>query len=187
MECSRRLKSLHAQLVGAASAVPIEQAQPEAGHPSRPGVTPRLLSDMQLQEFIANGVIELDISELSPSFHAAVHERAQEHHKSGRWPGSSNNIYSAMPELAKLFQGPTCVGALSSVLGPGYAMHAHRHMHVTGMNSFQQFHKDGQSGHGPVRHHRFRWAMIMYYRECLPCWQSVLSGTFTDVCPSKLA
>jgi hypothetical protein len=22
---------------------------------------------------------------------------------------------------------------------------------------------NAQSGHGPVRHHRFRWAMIMYY------------------------
>ena len=124
---------------------------------------PRLLDDDQLQQFIRDGAVELELAELPASFHAAVAARAQEHHKSGRWPQGSNNIYTLMPELRHVFQGPTCRGALQSVLGERHVMHAHRHMHVTNMNSFQNFHKDGQSGHGPLRHHRPRWAMIMYY------------------------
>lgn len=173
----RRLSAMHAQLLGSGGG---RRPPPSAAHAAMelapheqrpPGASiatasrPRgLLSDERLQEFIRNGVVELDVTEhLPPSYHAAIHERAQEHHNSGRWPQSSNNIYSAMPELRDLFAGPTCAGALESVLGAGYVMHAHRHMHVTNLGGFQSFHKDGQSGHGPVRHHRFRWAMIMYY------------------------
>lgn len=167
MDSMRRLSAVHAQLAGTTTASPAAATEAVESAPLSPAssvtdAAPSYLSDERLQEFIANGAIELDIRELPVSFHAAVHERAQEHHKSGRWPGSSNNIYSAMPELAEVFHGPTCRGALESVLGNKYVMHAHRHMHVTGMDSFQQFHKDGQSAHGPVRHHRFRWAMIMY-------------------------
>ena len=46
-----------------------------------------------------------------------------------------------MPELAEVFQGPTCVGALSSVLGPNYVMHAHRHMHDSSKQGDQKYHK----------------------------------------------
>jgi hypothetical protein len=164
---------MHRQLLdGGAMRVPtaasVELPSDDDGQQGSPvlatgSTTKGLLSDQRLQEFIRNGVVELDVTEHLPaSYHAAIAERAQEHYNSGRWPQSSNNIYSAMPELRELFTGPTCAGALESVLGPGYVMHAHRHMHVTGIGGFQQFHKDGQSGHGPVRHHRVRWAMIMY-------------------------
>jgi hypothetical protein len=54
-----------------------------------------------------------------------------------RWPGGDNNIYTGIPKLRELFEGPTCSGALRSVLGPGYVMHAHRHMHVTSLGGFQ--------------------------------------------------
>ena len=158
MDSTRRLAAVHAQLTGTtispAAAAASEIVEPAPPSPSLIDEAPKLLSDERLQEFIANGAIELDVSELSGSFHAALHERAQEHHKSGRWPGSSNNIYSAMPELSELFQGPTCRGALESVLGKQYVMHAHRHMHVTGMNSFQQFHKDGQVSAASALSHR---------------------------------
>ena len=57
---------------------------------------------------------------------------------------------------------PTVRGALTSVLGPEYAMHAHRALHVSG-NGDQGFHKDTPEGGGPVKHMRPRWCMIMYY------------------------
>jgi hypothetical protein len=74
-----------------------------------------------------------------------------------------NNIYPSMPELGAVMQSPTVRGALQSVLGRGYQMHACRAFHdSTGRDSDQGFHKDGLEGHGPVRHHRPRWAMVMY-------------------------
>ena len=85
-------------------------------------------------------------------------------------------------------RSPTVRGALQSVLGTDYVMHACRAFHNSdGRDSDQAFHKvsrlgkdalvhpaalahrpadtaeqDGLEGHGPVRHHRPRWAMIMY-------------------------
>ena len=49
------------------------------------------------------------------------------------------------------------------MLGTDYVMHACRAFHNSdGRASDQNFHKDGLEGHGPVRHHRPRWAMVMY-------------------------
>ena len=63
-----------------------------------------------------------------------------------------------------MLASPTVNGALCSVLGHDYALHAHRALHRADRPEEQGFHKDGQEGHGPHRHHRPRWAMIMYVR-----------------------
>ena len=91
-----------------------------------------------------------------------------------------------MPALGDVLSSPTVNGALCSVLGHDYALHAHRALHRADRPEEQGFHKvrttsptapttatstpprrtlhqDGQEGHGPHRHHRPRWAMIMYY------------------------
>ena len=176
----RRLSALRSHLSSPAAADRSEliSSIAESAH-ELSDAPPRLLDDDQLQQFIRDGAVELELAELPASFHAAVAARAQEHHKSGRWPQGSNNIYAAMPELRHVFNGPTCRGALQSVLGERYVMHAHRHMHVTNMNSFQNFHKDGQSGHGPLRHHRPRWAMIMY--GPLPNRSSSVAAVAVDI------
>ena len=62
-----------------------------------------------------------------------------------------------------MLSSPTVNGALCSVLGHDYALHAHRALHRADRSEEQGFHKDGQEGHGPHRHHRPRWAMVMYY------------------------
>ena len=75
-----------------------------------------------------------------------------------------NNIYPGVPELAGVLQSPSVRGALTSILGKDYVMHAHRALHLyKGMGSEQGFHQDTPEGHGPVRFHRPRWAMILYY------------------------
>ena len=122
----------------------------------------RLLDDSQVRSFISNGFLELDLDEVPPEFHRAVHDKGKQVHEGALGAiGPGNNVYVAIPQLRAIMQGPTVRGALTSVLGEGYFMHAHRYMHVTRVGGDQSFHKDGQSGHGPIRHHRPRWAMIM--------------------------
>jgi len=55
-------------------------------------------------------------------------------------------------------------GALQSVLGRDYIMHSHRHPHINAPgNTPQKAHKDSYFGYNQLRHHRPRWAMLMYY------------------------
>ena len=148
---------------------------------------PRLLSDAQLKAFVRQGYVNLPITELPQEFHNALDEKAQL--LNGPYGGAltHNNIYPSIPELGTVMRSPTVRGALQSVLGTDYVMHACRAFHNSdGRDSDQAFHKvsrlandavscipqrwltsggreqDGLEGHGPVRHHRPRWAMIMY-------------------------
>lgn len=122
---------------------------------------PKLLNDHAVRQFITEGFLILPLNEdLSPEFHATVHEQVE------KLPGQSaigNNIFPAIPALGEVLASPTVNGALCSVLGHDYALHAHRALHRADRPNEQGFHKDGQEGHGPHRHHRPRWAMVMYY------------------------
>eukprot|EP01051_Picozoa_sp_SAG22_P021970 SAG22_NODE_5073_length_1092_cov_1.043303_2_plen_166_part_00 len=159
------------EAVDPASGLPNANAPDGGRRPRRTAASaaelpPRLLSSAQVAEFIANGFLELDLPEVDPELHRLIHAKGKAlHEKKLGAMGPGNNVYAAIPELRQVLAGPSCRGALTSVLGGGYATHAHRFMHVTRMGGDQSFHKDGQSGHGPVRHHRPRWAMILYC-EC---------------------
>jgi hypothetical protein len=123
--------------------------------------SPRLLNDWQIRQFVTEGFLLLPLSEdLSPEFHASVH--AQVEGLAGQ-AAIGNNIFPAIPALGEVLSSPTVNGALCSVLGHDYALHAHRALHRADRPEEQGFHKDGQEGHGPHRHHRPRWAMVMYY------------------------
>lgn len=133
-----------------------------APHPSTtapPTPPPRLLSDAQVREFLAKGVLMLPVDELPPSFHRELHARAQAMHEAGLALG--DNIYPGVAGLRDVMDGPTVRGALQSVLGGGYAWHSHRHMHNSSTQGEQTFHKDGQRG--PVTGFRPRAVMILYY------------------------
>ena len=58
----------------------------------------------------------------------------------GQNPG--NDIYERAPAIASVLQHPQVVGALTSLLGPGYHMDCHRHCHLT------------ESGQGPGGYHQ---------------------------------
>ena len=124
---------------------------------------PRLLTDEQVKTFVRLGYVQLPLTELSAEFHASVHEKATVLNGPHGGACLHNNIYPTIPELGTVMRSPTVRGALQSVLGTDYVMHACRAFHNSdGRKSDQSFHKDGLEGHGPVRHHRPRWAMIMY-------------------------
>lgn len=70
-------------------------------------------------------------------------------------------VWADLPQLSDLLQAPTVVGALTSLLGPGYSMHPHRALHNNNGNVDQFFHKDGH--HVGERDHRPRWIMGLWF------------------------
>lgn len=85
-----------------------------------------------------------------------------------------NNIYPGVPELAGVLQTPSVRGALTSVLGEDYCMHAHRALHLyEGMGNEQGFHQ------GKERHHiRIFYCMVS---SCARAGGLVLSAMYS--CP----
>ena len=157
-----RVSNLSSHVVApAATPAAAGAALPPAGLEAMP---PNLLTDKQVVGFIKTGFCILPLPELSPDFHASCAESImqpwEKNARNNNWIG--NNIYPGNANLGTMLATPTVRGALSSVLGPDYAMHAHRALHVSG-NGDQGFHKDTPEGGGPVKHMRPRWCMIMYY------------------------
>lgn len=122
-----------------------------------------LLNDSQMQEFIVKGYVKVE-APFTPAFHSSVRARAEEIFSTTGNPG--NDILPAISQLTDLFSHPAVTGALTSILGPGYAMHPHRHCHLTPpRKSAQRHHQDSYEDDQNVRHHRTRWAMAFYYPQ----------------------
>ena len=125
-----------------------------------------LLNDTQMREFIVNGYVTLR-ADFPPEFHDSVHAQAEAIFTSEGNPG--NDVLPRIPELADLCAHPTVTGALKSILGPGYAMHPHRHCHQTPpQQRAQRQRQDSYEDDQNVRHHRTRWAMAFYYPQDVP-------------------
>ena len=123
----------------------------------------KLLNDAQMQDFIVNGFVRVKAA-FTPAFHETVRAQADEIFSTTGNPG--NDILPAIPQLAELFSHPAVTGALTSILGPGYAMHPHRHCHLTPPRQpAQRHHQDSYEDDQNVRHHRTRWAMAFYYPQ----------------------
>ncbi|ACX64953.1 hypothetical protein [Paenibacillus sp. Y412MC10] len=85
-----------------------------------------LLTDEQICQFIMKGYVVLH-NELPDQLHAEVRDKINAVlHEEGN-PG--NNILPRVPEIQQFFETPVVQGALTSVLGPDYYMHPHRHCH----------------------------------------------------------
>ena len=122
----------------------------------------QLLNDAQMQDYIAKGYIILK-TDLPTSFHQMIYQRTEQIFEQTGNPG--NNILPQIPEMQQVFDHPTVHGALSSILGPEYYAHPHRHCHLNVPGSEgQRLHKDSWSR----RQHRTRWAMAFYYPQDTP-------------------
>ena len=123
----------------------------------------KLLTDSQMQAFIINGFVTVK-ADFSPAFHESVRTQAEAIFSTEGNPG--NDILPKIPDLADLSTHPAVTGALTSILGPGYAMHPHRHCHLTPpQQPAQHHHQDSYEDDQNVRHHRTRWAMAFYYPQ----------------------
>ena len=122
-----------------------------------------LLDDAAMRRFIVDGYLQVQ-----PDIPAISHDRIRSR-IDAVLAGQGNpgdDILPHVPEIAQVFDAPSVRGALTSLLGPGYAIHPHRHCHDLGPGaSGQHWHKDDYVGDRNVRHHRFRWVMAFYYPQ----------------------
>ncbi len=167
--------------------MPFDQSVPNRGAVAEPILTaePILLDDRQMREFVTRGYLTFRL-DLPEAFHRRVRERALE--DIGRCEAAGirsplNNALPRIPELRRVFDHPRVAGALTSILGAGYYLHLHRHMHDNRPGSdAQTIHQDslGNSRYavdGNRRHHHCRWAMAFYYPQ----------DTTLDMGPSAVA
>ncbi|MEE2658299.1 MAG: HEAT repeat domain-containing protein [Candidatus Latescibacterota bacterium] len=123
----------------------------------------QLLEDQQIQSFLRQGYLTLQ-ADLPVEFHAHVHREIRELFAREGNPG--NDILPRVPEIYEVLWHPAVHGALSSLLGPDYLIHPHRHCHQnTAGSSGQHMHQDSYEADENVRHHRIRWLMAFYYPQ----------------------
>lgn len=120
------------------------------------------LSPEDVEDFIRNGYLQLS-PDVAPDLHEAIYARAKD--VGPRAMQIGDGILGEIPELHEVFACPRISGALSSLLGRGYVMHDHRHLHESGSNADQMWHQDSYWGFRRPRHHRPRWCMVMYYPQ----------------------
>jgi hypothetical protein len=132
------------------------------------------LSDFQLAEFARTGRLLLPLNDVAPEVHQRLGSALMSrHHEASSLSSSSsssgsrydgNNIYPRVPELRSILDAPSVRGALSSIHGEDYVLHAHRALQVS--DDDQAHHQEMMDGHGPMRSHRPQWTMLLY---CAPC------------------
>ena len=123
----------------------------------------RLLDDAAMRQFIVDGYLQVQ-ADLPAAVHHRICRRIDAVLATEGNPG--DDILPRVPEIQQVFDAPAVRGALTSLLGPNYAIHPHRHCHDLGPGAGgQHWHKDDYVGDQNVRHHRFRWVMAFYYPQ----------------------
>lgn len=128
--------------------------------------TPTLLNDEQVRTFLANGFLSLQPT-LGQGYHGMMFEQFAGIIGEDNDDNPGNNLLPVVPELQLLYDDPVIKGALTSVLGEGYAMHPHRVLHDNAPGSDEQvWHHDSYWGYKRKVHgHHPWWVMIMYYPQ----------------------
>lgn len=126
---------------------------------------PLLLTDEQMRKFITEGFLLLN-TDFTEEFHQRLNEQLLNVYNEEGNPG--NNILPRVTELQRVFEHPIITGALTSVLGPDYMLHAHRHGHYNASETAGDWHKDSYWGYNRMRNHHPWWAMIMYFPQDTP-------------------
>eukprot|EP01051_Picozoa_sp_SAG22_P009594 SAG22_NODE_809_length_7067_cov_5.261768_2_plen_469_part_00 len=178
----RRLQQVAAGAASGATAAASEAALPDVGSsPERPPAPalhdggggppppPQLLTDDQLQGYLANGFVALPVSELPQDWHAEFAAELADHRFGGTDEVQLDSNLVQHPKLTVLLSAPTVRGALSSILGPDFVQYPNRALQSYGKPDGRQevrttddkWHKD--QCYVPVRHHRTRWAIMFYY------------------------
>ncbi|WP_219837825.1 HEAT repeat domain-containing protein [Paenibacillus sp. R14(2021)] len=126
---------------------------------------PLLLTDEQMKAFITNGFLILK-ADFPREFHERLVKQLNDIYDSEGNPG--NNILPRIRDLQRVFENPVITGALTSVLGPNYLLHTHRHGHYNSIPKPGGWHKDSYWGYDRLRNHHPWWAMIMYFPQDTP-------------------
>ncbi|CAM4338673.1 HEAT repeat domain-containing protein [Paenibacillus alkaliterrae] len=127
--------------------------------------SPILLNDEQMRRFITEGFLILN-ADFPEAFHRAMTDELSRVYEEEGNPG--NNLLPRIREIQQVFDHPVITGALTSVLGPDYMLHAHRHGHYNAQPVAGGWHKDSYWGYSKMRNHHPWWAMVMYFPQDTP-------------------
>ncbi len=117
------------------------------------------LDDHAMQGFIRDGYVVVQ-PDLCEDFHKRVFDSIDHVFETEGNPG--NNLMARISAIGEVWADPAVDGAMQSILGRGYYMHPHRHIHYRPPGGEgQTLHKDGFS----KRRHRTRWTLAMYYPQ----------------------
>ncbi|MEM7125322.1 MAG: HEAT repeat domain-containing protein [Chloroflexota bacterium] len=123
----------------------------------------QLLTDQQIQRFIMDGYTTVR-ADFPTNFHQNLCQSIDDVFAKEKNPG--NNILPRLPQIQQVFDHPSVRGALTSILGPEYLMHPHRHCHLNPPGSpGQRWHKDNYVFDQNIRHPRPRWVLAFYYPQ----------------------
>ena len=97
--------------------------------PPAPGGSGRSVSgDVELTWLLAavgtQGYMIIPVTDLETEFHEGIYQKAKTLYRAedGGGVDFGNNVFPAVPDIGKIYQAPSVVGALSSVLGDDYVM-----------------------------------------------------------------
>jgi HEAT repeat protein len=135
---------------------------------------PVLLTDKQMQNFIANGylVIQLD---MDPWMHTVIDQKFN--YLADNEPNPGNNIIARLPELNLILDSAQVQGAMISLLGDDYIRIPHCHWHCRKPETMEEHYKDRtykdiikrgshQDGYNPSstgKVHGAEYLRFMYY------------------------
>ena len=138
---------------------------------------PVLLNDQQVIQYLEDGYVILDPTELDQEFHHRMFEAAcltygmaQGAASQGAAPHIkviADNLRQRIPDAELLMRSPTIDGAITSILGDDWQIYPHDFIHESSAND-QFFHQDGNlpwNDRGHYRSHRPDWAMLFYYPQ----------------------
>lgn len=135
----------------------------------------RSLSDEQISHFFNNGYLDVELN-LDCIDHQSIYietDRLFQTLKNGANP--HNNIVPMIPKLHDVLNDANLKTALTTLAGPNYLIHPHRHCHTnfpsergTGPGMLQPFHKDGHAHQPRPRHREPRWLILFYSPQDTP-------------------
>ena len=134
-----------------------------------------LLTDNQYLDFLSEGFLIIEPSELSRGDHDYLYQRAIDLYEQSnklKTPTAhlellGDNLRFLVPEIDKMLNDSAIDEALRSILGDDYILHPHHYVHKT-MKVDQVFHQDGNlpwNERGHYRSHRPDWLMLFYYPQ----------------------
>ena len=135
------------------------------------------LNDQQIFQYLEDGYVVLDPTELDQAFHHRMYQAAcltygmaQGAASQGAAPHVkviADNLRQRIPDAESLLRSPTINGAITSILGENWQTYPHDFIHESSAND-QFFHQDGNlpwNDRGHYRSHRPDWAMLFYYPQ----------------------
>ncbi len=120
-----------------------------------------LLTDPEVREFITHGYLLLE-SVIPADINKEVRNSILEEFETSGNPG--NNLSPFVPELSRVLQNTRVTGALTSILGPEYGVHPHRHCHIAAQKT-QSWHRDSFWDNFKRVSREPRWVILFYYPQ----------------------